>query len=273
MKRRGPELRNGQTRTGTKSAHLQRPQSVGRPGPTGPEPLNPSLAELRADRARALALTPVAPAVAARLDGLVERLLEAQQTTNLIGDKTIHSLWTRHVADSLQLLPLAPDAKVWVDLGTGAGFPGLVVACALKDTPGAVVHLVEGTQKKARFLEEVARALALPVLVHPVRIEQFMNEFRGGAQVVTARALAPLSKLLDYGEKLLKTGTLGLFPKGQHVEAELTEASKCWSIDYDLVPSRTSGEGRILVVRGMRKRAKSPARNRFGGATRRDDHE
>ncbi len=215
------------------------------------------LTALAADRERALALTPVAPEVAARLDRFVELLLAAQRTMNLVGDKTIHSLWTRHIADSLQLLPLATGAKTWMDFGSGAGFPGLVIACALKDHPGAMVHLIESTQKKARFLVDVIQALALPATVHPVRVEQFVNEFRGSVEVVTARALAPLSKLLDYGEKLLTRGSLGLFPKGQHVGSELTEAAKYWTIEFELVLSKTSPDGRIVVVRKAEKQAKS----------------
>src|SRR5262249_53653222 len=105
--------------------------------------------DLAADRERALALTPVSRETLARLDRFVELLLETQSHTNLIGAATIPTLWTRHIADSLQLLDLAPSAKAWLDLGSGAGFPGIVTACALADAPGAAVHLVESVGKKA----------------------------------------------------------------------------------------------------------------------------
>ena len=213
-------------------------------------------AALADDRARAVALNPdsVSRETWARLDKLVTLLLSRQQQMNLIAASTIPQIWTRHVADSLQLLPLAPDARIWADLGSGGGFPGLVIACALADTPGAAVHLVESTQKKATFLAEAAATLDLPAIVHAERVEDFARKNRIHFDVVTARALAPLSKLLGYAIPLLTTGTVGLFPKGQDVEAELTEASKYWTMLAELVPSKTDPRGRIVVVRRARKR-------------------
>ena len=110
-----------------------------------------------ADRAKAFELTPVSRETAERLDRFVDLLLAWQKTTQLISPNTIPKLWTRHVADSLQLLDLAPSARLWVDLGSGGGFPGLVIACALAETPGAEVHLVESNSRKAAFLREAAR--------------------------------------------------------------------------------------------------------------------
>ncbi len=203
---------------------------------------------LAADRDRALALTPVSRETAARLDRFVALLLEWQARTNLIAASTIPTLWTRHIADSLQLLPLAPQARHWVDLGTGGGFPGLVLAIALADQPGATVHLVESNQKKAAFLREAARQTGVAAQVHAVRIEEFVHTHRGPADVVTARALAPLTVLLDLAAPLLKTGAQALFLKGQDVEAELTEAAKCWNIKARIVPSRTEPSSGIVVV-------------------------
>jgi 16S rRNA (guanine527-N7)-methyltransferase len=211
--------------------------------------------DLIADRAAALRLTPVSRETLARLDAFVELLLTWNAHTNLIGASTVPHLWTRHIADSLQLLDLAPDSRIWVDLGSGAGFPGLVIACALADTPGAHVHLVESIQKKARFLNEAARLTGAPVTVHAERIERFMEVFTGPADVVTARALAPLKTLLDQSVSLLKTGALGLFPKGQDVDVELTEATKYWNIKVNLAPSRTDAKGRVVVIQGMERRA------------------
>ncbi len=208
------------------------------------------------DRARAVALAPqsVSRETWSRLDRLVTLVVERQQHMNIIAPSTIPQIWTRHVADSLQLLPLAPGALRWVDLGSGAGFPGLAIACALTGTPGAEVHLVESTQKKAAFLSEATRELGLPVVVHPIRIEDFAAKNQIRFDVVTARALAPLPKLLGYAIPLLKTGTVGLFPKGQDVEAELTEASKYWNIQAELVPSTTDPRGRIVVLHRAKKR-------------------
>ena len=163
---------------------------------------------------------------------------------------TVPHLWTRHIADSLQLLDLAPNARVWVDLGSGAGFPGLVIACALADTPGAKVHLVESNTKKAAFLREAVRITGAPAVVHRRADRKICRQLSTArADVVTARALAPLKILLDQSVSLLKTGAIGLFPKGQDVEAELTEATKYWNIKVNLVPSRTDSKGRIVVVR------------------------
>ena len=204
--------------------------------------------DLAANRDRALALTPVSRETLARLDRFAATLLAWQRRLNLIARSTKPKLWTRHMADSLQLLALAPEAKTWVDLGTGGGFPGLVVACALADRPGTQVHLVESNAKKAAFLREAARAAAAPAQIHAVRIEDFVENFGAPVDVVSARALAPLVELLASAYPLLRTGAVGLFPKGQDVGAELTEAAKCWSIQASLAPSLTDPKGQIVRV-------------------------
>jgi 16S rRNA (guanine527-N7)-methyltransferase len=211
---------------------------------------------LSADRARALALVNVSRETISRLDRYVEVLLRWQEHTNLIASSTIPEIWTRHIADSLQLLPLAAEAKVWVDLGSGAGFPGLVLACALAETPGATVHLVESKAKKCTFLREAADAAGAPAVIHCQRIEDFAGNFRENPDVVTARALKPLPELLTLAYPLLKTGARGLFLKGQDVAVELTEASKYWSIQHTLVPSRTDSRSRIVAIEGFAKRTK-----------------
>jgi 16S rRNA (guanine527-N7)-methyltransferase len=211
-------------------------------------------ADLGPDRARALALQDVSRETLERLDRYVALVLEWQKTTNLIAPSTIPEIWTRHVADSLQLLPLAPGAKLWVDLGSGGGFPGIVLACALADTADAVVHLVESNQKKAAFLREALRVTGAPGIAHAVRIEDFAQRFSEAPNVVTARALAPLSELLALASPLLKKGAKGLFLKGQDVEAELTEAAKYWDIAYSLAPSKTSRQGHIVQVSRMEPR-------------------
>jgi 16S rRNA (guanine527-N7)-methyltransferase len=208
--------------------------------------------DLSADRARALALVDVSRETLARLDRFVELLLAWQSKTNLIAPSTIPSLWVRHIADSLQLIGLAPEgAKVWADLGTGGGFPGLVIACALAEVPGACVHLIESNAKKAAFLREAVRETGAAAEVHAGRIET--TQLRG-IDVVTARALAPLNRLFTLLEPLLKKGAQTLLPKGQDVDAELTEATKYWRFDGDLVPSKTSATGRILVIRRLARR-------------------
>jgi 16S rRNA (guanine527-N7)-methyltransferase len=223
--------------------------------------LAPEMAQaLVSDRQRALTLISVSRETAARLDCFVELLLRWQQHTNLIAASTIPIIWTRHIADSLQLLALAPDAKRWVDLGTGGGFPGLVIACALADRAGATIDLVESKSKKAAFLREAAHTLAVPAVVHAVRIEDFVQKFPEQVDIVTARALAPLDELLKLAYPLLKTGAQGIFLRGQDVDAELTKAAKCWSIDYTRVPSKTNAKSGIIVVRGLKRRSANPNR-------------
>ena len=207
--------------------------------------------DLSADRERALVLTAVSRETSDRLDRFVELLISWEKHTNLIARSTIPVIWTRHIADSLQLLELAPHAKVWADLGSGAGFPGIVIACALADTEGAKVHLVESIGKKATFLREAAHATGAPAVVHAMRIEDFVDKAPESIDVVTARALAPLPKLLALAYPLLKKGALGLFPKGQDVASELTEAAKYWKIEHNLVRSRTDAKAQILVVRHL----------------------
>ena len=206
---------------------------------------------LAADRARALALAPVSRETEARLDRFVPLLLDWQRRINLIAASTEAKLWTRHIADSLQLLALAPEARRWVDLGSGGGFPGLVIACGLAETKGAEVHLVESNAKKAAFLREAARATAAPAVVHAGRIEDFVDNAPLGIDVVTARALAPLVDLLATAYPLLQRGAWGLFPKGQAAAGELTEAGKRWKIQASLEVSRTDPQARIVFVRGL----------------------
>lgn len=207
--------------------------------------------DLAADKADALKLTPVSRETLARLETFVGLLLQWQKTTNLISPTTIPNLWTRHVADSLQLLDLAPTAKSWVDFGSGGGFPGIPVACVLADRPGATVHLVESNGKKAAFLREAIRVTGIPAVVHAERIEDCGDSFGDKVDVVSARALAPLKILCDQAFPLIAKGAVGLFPKGQDVAAELTEAAKYWRVEARTVPSRTSPDGCIVVIDGL----------------------
>jgi 16S rRNA (guanine527-N7)-methyltransferase len=218
-------------------------------------PLASALAD---DRARALTLTPVSRETAQRLDRFVELLLAWQQRVNLIAPSTLRELWTRHVADSLQLLPIAPAARVWVDIGSGGGFPGLPIACALAGTAGAHVHLVESNAKKAAFLREAVRVTGVPASVHAARLENIVDSFDPPPDIVVARAVSRLKLLFDQSYPLLRQGAQALFPKGQDVEVELTEAAKYWNIGATLVPSRTDPRGRIVHVSSLHPRGPAP---------------
>jgi 16S rRNA (guanine527-N7)-methyltransferase len=213
----------------------------------------PHIQEQAADRQRALALFDVSRETLGRLDAYVALLNTWQSAMNLIAPSTIAAIWTRHIVDSLQLLALAPEAKTWVDLGSGGGFPGIVIACALK--PPAIVHLVESNTKKAAFLREAARVTGSPAKIHNLRIEDFIQQFQGPVDIVTARALAPLPELLGFVAPFLKMGAQALLLKGQDVADELTQAAKYWKIEADLKPSKTDPKGRIMVVRSLERTA------------------
>ena len=209
------------------------------------------------DKAAALALTPVSRETEARLDRYIDLLLEWQAKTNLVAPSTLPNLWTRHVSDSLQLLAFAPGAKVWADLGSGGGFPGVVLACALAQTPGAMVHLVERNAKKAAFLREALRVTGAPGVVHLAEIGDTVDRITGPVDCVTARALAPLHQLVGFAEPLVRRGTKALLLKGQDVEAELTEATKYWNIQPKLHSSRSGGQGWIVELDHIERRHRS----------------
>ena len=206
------------------------------------------------DKAAALALTPVSRETEARLDRYVALLVEWQAKTNLVSPSTLPNLWTRHISDSLQLLTLAPAAKVWADFGSGGGFPGVVLACAMAGIPGAMVHLIERNAKKAAFLREALRVTNAPGTVHLADIGDNVDRMVGGVDCVTARALAPLHHLIGFAAPLVGQGAKALFLKGQDVEAELTEATKYWNIRYRLHSSRTGGHGWIVELDQIERR-------------------
>ena len=190
-----------------------------------------------------------------RLEAFDRTLIETQAHTNLIARSTVEDRWDRHFADSAQLFAAIPDgAQRLIDLGSGAGFPGLILA-ALGRARGLRVVLVESTGKKATFLERAVRAMGLEnVDIERCRIESLRT---AKADVITARALAPLSKLLGYAYPLCAPDTLCIFPKGQDVDIELTEATKSWHIEIERRPSETQRAATILLVR--RIRPKRPA--------------
>ncbi len=203
---------------------------------------------LAANRAAALQLVPVSRETVEKLDLFVDLFLRWQKAVHLVAPSTLSTLWIRHIADSLQLIDLAPNAKTWADLGTGGGFPGLIVAIALQPRNDVIVHLIESDQRKAAFLHEAVRVTKACAIIHSVRIESVAKQLAQGLDIVTARALAPMPHLLRFAYPLLKGGAKGLFLKGQHVDNELTEATKSWNIEYRILPSRTDVNGKIVIV-------------------------
>jgi 16S rRNA (guanine527-N7)-methyltransferase len=193
------------------------------------------------------ALTGASDAQMADLERFQDLLAEWNEVMNLVGPLTIATYWTRHALDSSQLLSLEPEAKTWADLGAGAGLPGVVLAILLKGREGARVHLVESMTKRCRFLDVAAKALDLPVQIHNARAETLKLK----VDVVTARACAPMSKLLGFAEPYLHRGATGLFLKGQDVASELAEARKVWAFASDLLPSQSDPRGRIVQVKRL----------------------
>jgi len=219
---------------------------------------------LPSDKVAALALTPVSRETEKRLDAYVDLLMLWQAKTNLVASSTLPNLWTRHISDSLQLLTLARSTKTWVDFGSGGGFPGVVLACAMARTEGAMVHLVERNAKKAAFLREALRVTGAPGTVHLADIGDSVDSLGAKVDCVTARAVAPLHQLLGFAEPLVKQGAKALFLKGQDVEAELTEATKYWNIEPRLHSSLT-GQGWIVELDRI-ERQSSPQTTQSGRA-------
>lgn len=185
----------------------------------------------------------------AELVAFREHLGEANTVMNLVGPNSLPDFWNRHAWDSAQLLDLAPDAKTWADLGAGAGFPGVVLAILLKDTPDAHVWLVDSLQKRCKFLQYIVDELELPATVIWGRAEEQEIE----VDVVTARAVASLDKLVGYAQSYLSLGAQALFLKGEKAEQELIDARKVWHLDAELSISRSDPRGRIVTVRTLRR--------------------
>ncbi|MFT3728573.1 MAG: 16S rRNA (guanine(527)-N(7))-methyltransferase RsmG [Terricaulis sp.] len=179
-------------------------------------------------------------------------LVEWSERMNLVGPKELEAFWGRHAQDSAQVVQLAPGARRWVDLGSGAGFPGLTIACLVAGEVDARVHLVESTGKKAAFLRAVAQEAGLPVKVFNQRIEDF-GAGEGPYDVVTARALAPLNRLIPYAKPILDRGATGLFHKGADLDAELAAAANVLNggaskFRADVLESLSDPRGRIVRV-------------------------
>ncbi len=200
------------------------------------------------DHAAALALFPLAPQTEQRLAIYAELLKKWQKTINLVAASTLPHVWTRHFADSLQVQAAAPEARLWVDLGSGAGFPGLVTAIRLADDPRAKVHLIEADLRKCAFLREVSRETGAPTIIHAGRIEQLVEKIEDPIEAVSARALAPLPDLIAYAAEFLKKGAVGLFLKGQAVGCELTDSALLSTYDVSMRGSVTSPSGHLVVV-------------------------
>ena len=218
--------------------------------PVQPDPVSDLIIEELepVDAAAFQRLTACSDTQLADLERFQTLLTEWNAVMNLVGPASLPNFWNRHAWDSAQLLKLAPGALTWADLGAGAGLPGVVLAILLKDTPGAKLHLVESMTKRCKFLRAVVDELELPAQIHNVRAEELDLK----VDVVTARACAPMVRLLGYAQPYLKRGATGWFLKGQDVASELVEAATYWKFESDLRPSLSDPRGQIVQVKGLK---------------------
>jgi 16S rRNA (guanine527-N7)-methyltransferase len=189
-----------------------------------------------------------------KLEIYCELLRQWQRTINLVAPKSVDSAWHRHFADSAQLLPHVPaDARSLVDFGSGAGFPGLVLAILLSERSNAPsVTLVESDQRKCAFLREVARSVDNPVRILSTRIEgSATSQELGAADVISARALAPLERLFRLSVPFCHPATVCVFPKGRSAAEEIRDARASWQFEAELFASQTDDEGQIVVATGV----------------------
>lgn len=199
-------------------------------------------------RASALDLFPALRRIEKELSIYEDLLCRWQAKINLVAPNTLGEIWVRHFADSAQVFDAVPDARIWADLGSGAGFPGLMTALLLKGEAGAKVHLLESDQRKAAFLRAVSRETGAPAEVHAERIERILPALVDEVDAVSARALAPLDRLVDMARAPLEKGAKGVFLKGEEWRDELTAAARLGNFAFETVQSRTHPRARLIVV-------------------------
>jgi 16S rRNA (guanine527-N7)-methyltransferase len=199
------------------------------------------------------AVGPVSRETATRLEAYVALLRKWQPAENLVSPKTLPEIWKRHVADSAQLVKLFPEARRWLDLGSGAGFPGLVIAIV----GGVHVDLVESNRRKCAFLRAAIRETGATATVHEGRIEEVLANWSAPVDRITARALAPLGDLLALAEPAMTKGVPAAFMKGQEAEREIAEARRQWNFTVGRHPSITGEGGVILDIGALRRGGES----------------
>lgn len=182
-------------------------------------------------------------------EGLFQKWAER---INLSAPSTLNDIWRRHILDSAQLARIAPDARRWVDLGSGGGFPGLILGFLLMEREGASIDLVESNRKKASFLQMVCGEFGLPARIHAKRIEETYELIRD-AEIVTARALAPLPVLLGLASPWLSAGAKAMFHKGRDYRSEIEESAQLWSFDLIEHQSMIDPQSIILEISNLRR--------------------
>jgi 16S rRNA (guanine527-N7)-methyltransferase len=205
--------------------------------------------ELAADREAALRLIPVSRETEERLAAFVDLLDRWRHKTNLISDSTFASVWTRHIADCAQLIALAPEARRWLDMGSGAGFPGLVIAIQLASVPGAIVHCVDSDQRKCAFLRQAARATGAAAAIHCARVEAIEPETLGPVDAVTARAFAPLPLALKLARPWIERGATAVFPRGESARDQVAALPEARAYAIEALQSVVNPKAAILRIR------------------------
>lgn len=174
------------------------------------------------------------------------------QRINLVAPSTLDDAWERHILDSAQIVRLGGDASRWLDIGSGGGFPGLIIASMIIERPGAKIDLVESNRKKAGFLQAMVGELNLPAHVHAKRIED-VHKLIQAPEILSARALAPLPLLLELSAPWLEAGTTALFHKGRDYRQEIEDSAHQWRFDLVEHASLTDAQGVILEIRNLRR--------------------
>lgn len=192
---------------------------------------------------------PVSRETSQKLEDFTRLLCKWNPKINLVARSTLDEIDVRHIVDSAQVANFRGDASSWVDLGSGGGFPGMILAILFAElAPDVRVTLVESDRRKAQFLREAGRLTTVDVEIMPERIEDLRDR---RFDVVSARALAPLSRLLSFSEGLLTPTGRCVFLKGANHQAELDEALKQWQFDHSTVPSATSDDSVVLLIKGL----------------------
>ena len=201
-----------------------------------------------AERERLIRLLDLKPIDLDRMKAYEALVRKWSNVKNLVSASALSDLWTRHLLDSAQVQRALPQVRIWADLGSGGGFPGLVTAILLADEPEAHVHLVESDGRKCAFLRAVSRETGLRTTVHHARIEDVVSDF-SGIEAVSARALADMDQLVDWALPLLEKGAIGVFPKGKGHREELTNLSRDSRFNVEIRPSISQSDGAIVLVR------------------------
>ena len=204
---------------------------------------------LAKQRAAVIEAYSVSRETTSRLDLLALELERWQKVKNLVGPSALPQIWHRHIADSLQLHQFGDKSGAWLDIGSGGGFPALIIAMLRTEKALGRVHMIESNGRKCAFLRHIVAVCGLDATIHEARIENRILTLDEPFKFISARAVASLDQLIAWTNPLLRNGALGIFPKGQDVDRELDEASTSWVYEADIRLSSTDPSGRIVLVR------------------------